>query len=346
MSTVLIIVLTLLFFGVIITIHEFGHFIAARANKITVSEFSIGMGPAIYKKQGENTLFTLRLLPIGGYCAMNEDTENDDPNSYRKKSVWARMAVILAGPLMNLILGFILSIAMLIVVGYGVSSVVVDFSENSKSQFYGLEMYDEIVEINGVSIFTSQDITYQLSSDKDGIVDFVVKRDGEKIEINDIAFEMIYDEQLDSSTLKYDFKVAREGVTFTNIFEYAFKNTAYYSRIVLFSVRDLLTGTYKINDLQGPVGVVTAIDEVTKDYGFDIEFIMSMAILLTINIGIFNLLPVPALDGGRFFFLVIEAIRRKPIKASVEATINFIGFALLLLLMIYVTSKDIFNIFI
>ena len=154
------------------------------------------------------------------------------------------------------------------------------------------------------------------------------------------------DAETGKNTLLYDFKVLKEKVTPVNLFPYAFKNSVYYGRIVLMSLRDIIAGKYGLNDLQGPVGIVTVISDVSEQSGFDFSFILDIATLVTINIGIFNLLPLPALDGGRFVFLLVEAIRRKSLKAETEGMIHFVGFAALMLLMIFVTFNDVKNIFV
>lgn len=335
-----------LFFCLIIVIHEFGHFIVAKACGIKVDEFAIGMGPAIYKKQGKETLFTLRLLPIGGFCSMGEDIDDDDPDSFRKKPVLSRIAVISAGAVMNLILGFILSIVMILADGGAVSSRIVYFADDAVSPDYGLQLNDVITEVNGVKIFSVKDITYQLGNDEDGIIDFVVKRDGKTVKLDNVHFATEIDEETGKQTLIYDFKVQKERVTAKNIIPYAFKNSIYYGRIVLMSLADMIRGKYGINDLQGPIGIVTVIGDVAEETGFDISFLLDIATLVTINIGIFNLLPIPALDGGRLVFLIIEGIRRKALKAETEGMIHFVGFALLMMLMVVVTFNDVKNIFI
>ncbi|MCH5192318.1 MAG: site-2 protease family protein [Oscillospiraceae bacterium] len=345
-GTVLSILFAAAFFCLIIVIHEFGHFIVAKKCGIRVDEFAIGMGPVIYKKQGEETLFTLRLLPIGGFCSMGEDIEDDDPNSFRKKPVPSRIAVIAAGAVMNLILGFILSVVLLLVDGRVTSSEIVWFSDDAVSTQYGLQMNDTIVKINGVRIFSAKDIIYQLGNDEDGIVDFVVRRNGELVRLDNVRFEMKTDPATGKSTLIYDFKVQAVKITAANLVPYSFKNALYYGRIVLMSLRDIIRGKYGVNDLQGPVGIVTTIGDVAEQSGFDISFLLDIATLVTINIGIFNLLPVPALDGGRLVLLIVEAIRRKAMKAETEGMIHFVGFALLMVLMVVVTFNDVKNIFV
>lgn len=347
MNTFISILIAAFFFCLIIVIHEFGHFIAAKLCGIRVSEFSIGMGPVIFKKQGEETLFSVRLLPIGGFCSMGEDIDDDDPNSFRKKPVLFRIAVIAAGAVMNLILGFVLSAVLLLADGGAVSSTIVWFADDASSAKYGLQLEDTIEKINGVKIFSVKDITYQLGNDEDGIVDFVVKRGGEKIAVNGVKFAMKTDDETGKNTLIYDFKVARVDITLANLLPYAFKNAVYYGRIVLMSLGDIIRGKYGINDLQGPVGIVTVIgNAAASENKIDFSFLLDIATLVTINIGIFNLLPIPALDGGRLVFLIIEAIRRKALKAETEGMIHFVGFALLMVLMVVVTFNDIKNIFV
>ncbi|MCM1022560.1 MAG: site-2 protease family protein [Prevotella sp.] len=346
MNTLLSILIAAVFFCLIIVIHELGHFTVAKLCGIRVDEFAVGMGPVIFKKQKGETLYTVRLLPIGGFCSMGEDEDRESPDAFRRKPIWARMATIVAGAVMNLILGFILSIVLILVDGGSVSSKIVWFADDASSKQYGLQLEDKIVKINGTRIFSVKDITYQLSNDEDGVVDFVVERGGEKVSVNGVKFAMETDEETGKNTLIYDFKVQREKVTPANIIPYAFKNAVYYGRIVLMSLRDIIGGKYGINDLQGPVGIVTVIGDVTEQSGFDISFILDIATLVTINIGIFNLLPLPALDGGRFVFLLVEAVRRKALKAETEGMIHFVGFAALMLLMIFVTFNDIKNIFV
>lgn len=346
MDTFVSILIAIVFFCLIIIIHELGHFTVAKLCGIRVDEFSIGMGPAIFKKQGKETLYSIRLLPIGGFCSMGEDIDEDRPDSFRKKPVGARMAVIVAGAIMNLILGFVLSVVLTLVNGTDVSTKIVYFADNAVSSDYGLKLEDRIVKINGTTIFSVKDITYQLGNDEDCIVDFVVERNGEKIEVNGVRFAYETNPETGKNTLIYDFKVLKEDITIANLFPYAFKNTIYYGRIILMSLGDMITGKYGINDLQGPVGIVTTIGDVAEETGFDISFILDIATLITINVGIFNLLPLPALDGGRFVFLVIEAITKKQLKAETEGIIHFVGLALLMVLMIVVTFNDVKNIFV
>ncbi len=344
MSTVISIICAILIFCVIVVVHEFGHFIVARKCGIDVKEFAIGMGPAIFKKQGKNTLFTIRILPLGGYCSMDEDEEAVSENSFRNKSVWRRMAVIAAGAIMNLILGFLISIVTLLVAQQYTTNIVAEISDGSGCQAAGMQVGDRIVKVNGLHIFTANDIIYQLRNDEDGVLDFVVVRDGRKLDLNGVKFQLTVDEETGERVLNYDFKVYAKKLGAADLLPQSGNKFCYYSRLVLLSLKDLITGKYGLNNLQGPVGIVTVISESAQESGFDIGFLLEIAMLISVNVGIFNLLPLPALDGGRLVFLIIEAIRKKPMKPETEGMIHFAGFALLMLLMLFVTFNDVKNI--
>ncbi len=346
MSTVISIISAVLIFCVIVVVHEFGHFIVARKCGIDVQEFAIGMGPVIFKKQGKHTLFTLRLLPLGGFCSMGEDEESDNENSFRNKSVWRKIAVIAAGAIMNLILGFILSLIIFLVAGKVTTTIIAEIVPGSGCETAGMAVGDRITKVNGLHIFTANDIIYELRNDEDGVLDFVVERDGEKLTFNGVKFGLTVDEETGERVLNYDFKVYMKNMTAAELLPAAANKFMYYSRLILMSLRDLISGKYGLNNLQGPVGIVTVISESAQESGFDIGYLLDIAMLISVNVGIFNLLPLPALDGGRLVFLIIEAIRRKPIKAETEGMVHFAGFALLMLLMIIVTFNDVKNIFI
>ena len=346
MSTVISIICAVLIFCVIVIVHEFGHFIVARKCGIDVQEFAIGMGPVIFKKQGKNTLFTIRLLPLGGFCSMGEDEDSEDENSFRKKPVGRRIAVIAAGAVMNLILGFIIALIIFLVSGKLTTTIIAEVTPGSGCEAAGMVQGDRIVKVNGLHIFTANDIIYQLRNDEDGVLDFVVERNGEKISLDGVKFGLTIDEETGERVLNYDFKVYLKDISAAELLPAAANKFMYYSRLILMSLRDLISGKYGLNNLQGPVGIVTVISESAQKSGFDIGYLLDIAMLISVNVGIFNLLPLPALDGGRLVFLIIEAIRRKPIKAETEGMVHFAGFALLMLLMIIVTFNDVKNIFV
>ena len=348
-------ILAILAFCVIIIIHEMGHFFAAKACGIKVDEFSLGMGPRIFRKQGKETLYTIKLLPIGGSVQMGEDEESDDPRSFRNKPVWQRIIVLVAGPLMNLILGVIVCAIALTVSGRVVTSEIGGFrgDEPVSSQF--LQAGDEIVEINGLSIWSSMDISYALqnsaqkaSAEAEFITyDFKVKRDGEIVALNNVKFAAAPGENGKTGVV-LDFYVLAHKTDFGNVFVYSFKEAATYGRLVWISLIDLISGTYGLNDLSGPVGVVSAITQTASasaDMRINFTNLLSMIALITINLGIFNLLPIPALDGSRILFLIIELFRHKPMKPEHEGIVHFIGFAALMILMVVVTFNDIVKLF-
>lgn len=353
MSTALSVIIGILIFCAIVIIHEGGHYFAAKLCGVPVSEFSIGMGPVLFSRQGKETLFTLRAFPIGGFCSMGEDEDSEDENSFRRQAVWKRMIVIVAGAFMNLLLGLVLGFVFFLVTNKGITNTIAVFPEEESadppkiaaSHSCGLEVGDEIVRVNGLYVFTVSDVIYELSNDEDCVVDFEVKRNGELLRLDNVRFDTELDENTGKQTLKFDFLVYSEEITLANFFPYSIKKFLYDGRIVLMSLRDIIRGKYGLNDLSGPVGIVSAISSVTKENGIDIGYIIEMAMLISINVGIFNLLPLPALDGGRFVFLIVEAIRRKQLKAETEGMVHFIGISLLMLLMVAVTFNDVRNIF-
>lgn len=346
------IVIAILVFCFIILLHEFGHFIAAKLCGIYVKEFALGMGPVILRKKGKETEYVIRALPIGGSCSFEgenggyseEDIDPDsNPRAFNRKPVWQRMIVILAGPLMNLILGYIVVIISLITSPAIASTTIVEFREQSVSSNY-LMKDDEILSVDGLPIFSISDVTYKLqSSDRKNangnlVFDFVVKRNGEKITLKDVEF-MTIDNEDGTNGIYFDFYVYRLEKNFKNIVVEGFREGCSTARLIIMTLIDMLRGKYGLNDLSGPIGVGTVISDAVSKYTFS-DF-MNIVSLITINVGVFNLLPIPALDGARFVFLLVEAIRRKPAKPEVEGMVHFVGFALLMLLMVVVTFNDV-----
>lgn len=337
------IVYAILAFCVIIIVHEMGHFFVAKAFKMKVYEFSIGMGPTILKKHGKETDYSLKLLPIGGSVQLGEDEETEDPNSFRNKPVWQRMLVLAAGAIMNLILGVIICIIAVSISSTIVTTTIKGFHDGAQTNNV-LQADDEILAINGLSIWSSMDISYALqnsvaNADEDTSsvsYSFTIRRNNEVIELDNVSF--LTAESDNGKSIVLDFYVYGGEKNIGSVLTTAVKTAASYGRLVWITLFDLLNGTYGINDLSGPVGVVSTMNKVAS---VSIESLLSMIALITINIGLFNLLPIPALDGGRIVFLIIEAIRRKPMKPEHEGMVHFIGFAALMLLMIIVTFNDI-----
>lgn len=346
------IVIAILVFCFIILLHEFGHFIAAKLCGIYVKEFALGMGPVILRKKGKETEYVIRALPIGGSCSFEGEnggySEDDidpesNPRAFNRKPVWQRMIVILAGPLMNLILGYIVVIISLITSSAIASTTIVEFREQSVSSNY-LMKDDEILSVDGLPIFSISDVTYKLqSSDRKNangnlVFDFVVRRNGEKLTLKDVEF-MTIDNEDGTNGIYFDFYVYRLEKSFKNIVVEGFREGCSTARLIIMTLIDMLRGKYGLNDLSGPIGVGTVISDAVSKYTFS-DF-MNIVSLITINVGVFNLLPIPALDGSRFVFLIVEAIRRKPAKPEVEGMVHFVGFALLMLLMVVVTFNDV-----
>lgn len=340
------ILVAILFFGLIIGIHELGHFLSAKLFKVKVNEFSLGMGPAIFKKKKGDTQYSLRCFPIGGFVSMEgEDEESEDENAFCKKEWWKKFIIVAAGAIMNLILGFIFVTILTCMEDLIGTTQIHSFYENAVSQQSGLETGDIIKEINGTSIFSSRDLSYCLARDDDGVYEFVVERNGEKITLSDVAFERTADED-GNNTIIYDFIIIGVEKTPLNVISTAAKDTLSIARLVWLTLFDLVTGHYGINDLSGPVGTVSIIANATSEAvstGVGFDMIVYIMALISINVGVFNLLPVPALDGGRLFFILIEAIRKKPVPAKYEGFIHAAGLVLLMLLMVVITFNDIKN---
>ena len=337
------ILIAILVFCVIIIIHELGHFVAAKLCGIQVNEFALGMGPVILRKQGKETAYVIRLLPIGGSVSMEgEDGTSDNPRAFNRKPIWQRMIVIVAGAVMNLILGFFVVMISLGMTENVATTTVSSFREQSVSS-QQLMVGDRITKIDGLPIFTSSDIIYKLqnSTEKNAegnlVFDFTVERDGVKVLLEDVEFTTAQNED-GTSSIYFDFTVLPMEKTFVSMISESFRESCSTGRLIIMSLIDMLRGRYGLNDLSGPVGVVQVV---SQSVSYDWSIFFSVVSLITINVGVFNLLPIPALDGCRFLFLIIEAIRRKPVKPEVEGMVHFAGFALLMLLMLVVTFNDI-----
>lgn len=338
------IVIAILAFCVIIIIHELGHFTAAKLCGIQVNEFAVGMGPVILRKKGRETNYVIRLLPIGGSVSMEgEQDSSDNPRAFNRKPVWQRMIVILAGPIMNLILGFFFAMIYVCTIsniGTTTVSVVNDIPGITSQLMVG----DEIVSVENTTVWTTFDIQYKMQNnggrtDENGnlLLDFKVKRGGELIALKDVQFKVETDNNGNSDVI-YSFYVQPLERNFLTVIEYSGRETASISRMIMFTLADLFKGKYGLKDLSGPVGTVTVVSQ-SVSYGLP-SFCYLFA-FITINVGVFNLLPIPALDGCRFLFLVIEAIRRKPLKPEIEGVVHLVGFGLLMVLMLVVTFGDI-----
>ena len=334
----LFILLAILMFGFLIFIHEFGHYTAARIFRVTIKEFAIGMGPKLFSRVSEKTgiRYSLRALPIGGYVAMvGEDEESDDPGALCAKPVWQRIIITAAGAAMNLLIGFLV---MTILVSFSTlgGTVVADFFEGATSSSYGLQVEDRIVKIDDTHVHTATDLVYTIMHDARRPVDVTVERGGQMLVLEDVQFPNfteaghIYGDR--------DFYVYAVEKTPLTVAHQAFWQSVNTVQMIWDSLYDLVFGEYTVEDLSGPVGVTQAITEAAEQGSYNFGF---MFVFISVNLGIFNLLPLPALDGGRLLFQFIELIFRRPINRTVEGYIHFAGIMLLMLLMVFVTFQDI-----
>ncbi len=335
----------LLVFGVLIFIHELGHFLTARACGVTVKEFAIGMGPKVlsWNSKKHGTKYALRLLPIGGFVSMqNEDgldesVAPDDEGAFCNKSVPKRMLITIAGAAMNLILGFVLMMVIVFATQNLGSTVVAKFADNATSSQW-LEVDDEIVKVGKTRVHTWNELAYEIMNSGYEPVDITVKRNGQRLVLEDVKFSTFEDSG--ATFGQYDFVPYAEEANFANLAKHSFFRSVSTVKMVLDSVKGLVTGRFGMEAVSGPVGVVGVVEDVARQ-GF-MSFLYIVCVL-TINLGVFNLIPFPALDGGRFLFLAIEGVRGKPINRNVESYINFVGLMILFAFMIYVTCKDILN---
>lgn len=338
--------LAVFLFGILIAIHEFGHFAFAKIFDVKVNEFSLGMGPKLISKKFGETAYSLRLFPIGGFVSMEgEDEESADDRAFNKKAAWKRFIIVAAGAILNLILG-------VIVVGICLSAsdlvgtrTVHSFFPEATSEQSGLEVGDEIIEINGTNVYSYKGIAFNLVRDSDDKVDITVRRDGEKVELKGVQFKQYEFEG--RQYVEQDFIIVGEEPNVKNVVSNAFLDSASIVQMVRLSLVDMVTGKYGLKDISGPVGTVTAIAESTaapEAFSDKILTALTFLSIITINVGVFNLLPFPALDGGRLFFIVVEMIRRKPIPAKKEGLVHTIGMAILLAFMAVVMISDIIKV--
>lgn len=330
-------------FGLVIFIHELGHFATAKLSGIKVNEFAIGMGPVLFSRKRGDTTYALRLVPVGGFVSMEgEDEESEDERSFTRAPVSRRILVIVAGGVMNLVLGFCILVALVSAQPAITSRTVAQFSENAATQRSGLQVGDEIIAVNGRRCFIADDLVYEFVRTQDGTADLTVVRDGKKVELEDVQFDTQPLDDEGNQSIVIDFKVLPIEKTPVSVLKEAALWTCSLARLVFLSLVDLVTGRVAVSTLSGPVGVVTVISEAV---GYGWQSLGMVVALITVNLGVFNLMPFPALDGGKLFLLLVEAVRRKPIPEKYEIWINTAGFALLIALMLFATFNDVARLF-
>lgn len=336
------IVIALLVFSVIILFHEFGHFLLAKLNKITVVEFSLGMGPRLLSFEAGGTRYSWKLLPFGGSCMMlGEDGEEEEEGSFGSKSVWARMSVIAAGPIFNFLLAFIMALFIVGNLGYDVP-VLLNVTEGMPAANAGLQAGDRIVKMNGKRIHLYREVQNYSMFHQGATVIFQYERDGE-------LHEATVTPELTNGSYKYGIGGNinyRQKTNVLETLEYSAYEVYYWIDTTVSSLGLLFKGGVQLDDMSGPVGVVDAIGTTYQESRDEGAFyvwmnLLNIAILLSANLGVMNLLPIPALDGGRLIFLIVEAIRRRRVEPELEAKIHFAGLMLLMLLMVVVMFNDV-----
>ncbi len=346
------IVFAILLFSLLIFVHELGHFLTAKLSGVRVNEFSMFMGPAIVKWQRGETLYAIRCIPIGGYCAMegeNEDT--DDPRSFQKAAWWKRLIILVAGSAMNFIAGLLLmSIVFAPAKQFAVPVIAEAEPDSAVISQEGLQVGDRIVSLDGERIYVQSDFSMLLALNPGDVHDIVVERNGEKVVLDDFYMEKrIFG---DEETPRYGFTFGVEEATLANKISYVWNSSVNVVRTVRLSLQMLLSGQAGLQDMSGPVGIVQIMSDTAEQSETALDAFMNMLYFggfIAINLAVMNLLPIPALDGGRVVGLLlttgIEAATKKKLNPKIEGYIHGAGMILLLILMALIMFKDIFVIF-
>ena len=326
------IIYAILIFCFLIFVHELGHFLVAKACGVQVNEFAIGMGPAIYKKQKGETLYAVRVFPIGGYCAMEgEDEDSENPRAFNNQPAWQRALVLAAGSFMNLLT----CVVLLIIIAFwaGQATTTIDqVTADSPAARAGIQSGDTITAIDGKAIQDWDSLIQSIGYSKEDTAQITLLRDGK--------------EETLTTELEYNKEQKRNMIGITPVMQHHFfssfgqgiKNTGRMTVMMYDTLRQLFTGDVSIKELSGPVGIVYAVNETAKS---GVMYVIYLAALLSLNLAIINMLPLPALDGGRLLFLLIRKITGKAVTDEMEGRIHFIGIMLLMLLMVYVTFNDV-----
>ncbi|MBQ4600745.1 MAG: site-2 protease family protein [Oscillospiraceae bacterium] len=350
------ILFAILLFSLLIFVHELGHFVAAKLSGVQVNEFSIFMGPAIFKKQVGETLYALRCIPFGGYCAMEgEDEESDNPRAFGAAAWWKRLIILVAGAAMNFIAGIVLlaiffapyeTLPVPQIVSHVEESLIFDAGE--------LQIGDRIMEIDGEKIYIAGDVSMLLQLNGADHHDLLILRDGQEIFFDDFYMEPYLTQTNEDGTVSktYGFSFGYEDAGLANRLDYIWNTAKDYVRMVRLSLAMLLNGQAGLKDMSGPVGIVQQMSESAEAAGSAVKAIrtiVNFGALIAINLAVMNLLPIPALDGGRAVCLLIttavEKVTKKKIDPKYEAYLHGAGMILLLGLMAVITFKDVFAIF-
>jgi regulator of sigma E protease len=352
MNTFFSILIALFAFGVLIFVHELGHFFSAKWAGMKVNEFAMGMGPVVFRRRRGETNYSIRAFPIGGFVAVEGDGEvavydgrpNEDKPAggvaFYDAKLSRRFVFVLAGSLMNLILGLIIASYLTAQQPAFTSTTIADFTPGATTNAW-IQVNDEITHVNGRRVRTGNDLMYQLSRSRDGVMDIEVLRSGQRVALPGVQFGV---EEIEGvNFIRRDFMVYGIRPTFTNTIYHAFNRTGFYAKFVWGSLVDLVTGRFGLNQVSGPVGITQQIGEVVSEASATRSWnhLFEIIALISINLAIFNMLPIPALDGGRLMFLLIELVRRKPIAPKYEGYVHAAGFILLIGLMVVITFSDV-----
>lgn len=346
------IVLAILLFGVLIMTHELGHFITAKLFGVRVNEFSICMGPAIFQKTVGETTYALRCIPIGGYCAMEgEDETSEDPRAFTSAKPWKRAIILIAGSAMNFLTGLLILVIMYSAVqGFTTPQITNFYPECPLQAEDGLRIGDEFYRIDGRRVYLYSDINMLLSRSADGVYDLEVKREGSLVKLQNFSMQKSAYTEDGETVYRYGMYFGYEDKTVGTVLKNAWYSAINFARMVWMSLSDFIKGFVSVDDMSGPVGIVSVIAQTGKTSetaGVAALNISYLGAFIAVNLAVMNLLPIPALDGGRVFFLVItsvlEKILRRKIDPKYEGYIHAAGMILLLLFIAFITLKDIWK---
>ena len=358
---VLYIILAILMFGFLIAIHELGHFITAKLTGVQVNEFAIGMGPALWKKQKGETLYSLRLFPVGGFCAMEgEDEESENPRAFGVQKGWKKIVILAAGAFMNFLAGLVLLLIVVSQSDYFATPVVTELMEGFPNQpGQVLQVGDRIVEVDGHAIYLQSDVSLFVSRTGGDTVDLVVERGGQRLRLDGYPMSPVVQENGTQRLMLGIIMGGAEEATLGNRLKYTALEAVDNVRLVWYSLSELLRGAVGLRDLSGPVGIISMVGQAGEQgaqaavelelpawYGALIN-ILSFAAFIAINLAVMNLLPLPALDGGRIFFVLVNAVwmlfTRRRIDPKYEGYVHGVGLVLLLGLMVVVALSDVWK---